>query len=419
MGFMNRIRMGSTSSTSSARWRIALIAATVVCGFPACGGSSSETADNYGCLVTSTTPLAWTATSVWGTPEQVFARFAGTCQAPFDWNSSWSGYSLSVAPPSGADTLTATVDIDTTSARWKAQRALPSGPLEMRPACDGLLEVDASVSLVLSSGAVVAEKKVTLSARSAQAPTLITLSLSEAQFGNWISIAKKKVASAETLWMDIQVYPVGASCAGSVRLVIEQPPGDAQSGISGRLASWSDSGCAEEKTAVPLDTPYQGIDFHDAVASAFSEATIPGRWSLGGEATSLILNATPNGVGCAEHFFGGGEVTIPVVIAASTADKRIQGLTGTGTIGATFGDARVSVLRLDLYLQQPCSSNTLPAAYPPADCATMERIGFDLHFNRYPPQGSPNSGYLSVYQYQRGVDAGGWVDLVDELVLGP
>jgi hypothetical protein len=394
----------------------ALFAVALAGAFPACGGGSNDLGVKYGCEVTATTPVAWTATTAWGTPEQLFARFAGTCQAPFVWDGAGWNDTLVFTPLFGQDTLLATVAIDTNSARWKDQKAMATNTLELRPSCGGILEVDATISLVLSSGAVVAGQKVTLTASSAQAPTVATLTLAEAQFGNWIAI--QKASSVTALGMQIQLGSVGASCAGTIRLTVEQSLGDARSMSSGRLASWSDNGCAEGETAVPLDVPYQGIDLRTAVASAVSPAEIPGQWSFG-EATTLSLSAAPNGMACAGSFAGSDVVTIPVAIAAATADQRIQGLTGTGTIRATVAAGLVSQTQLDLYVKQSCASAAAKMAYLPIDCAITERAEMNLHMNRYASQAATDSGSLIIYQYQRGATPGHGADKVDTLKLAP
>src|SRR5512138_2078856 len=69
------------------------------------------------CQVSTTTPVAWTEQTALGSPEQLYSSFAGTCQAPFEWDASpWSG-ALAVVPRAGESTLSATVALDPTSAR--------------------------------------------------------------------------------------------------------------------------------------------------------------------------------------------------------------------------------------------------------------------------------------------------------------
>jgi hypothetical protein len=86
-------------------------------------GCSSDSTQSCGgkcvdmCEVAATTPVAWADPTALGSPAQLFSSFAGSCQAPFAWDASGWGGALTVVPAQGKSTLSATVQIDTASAR--------------------------------------------------------------------------------------------------------------------------------------------------------------------------------------------------------------------------------------------------------------------------------------------------------------
>jgi hypothetical protein len=384
---------------------------------PAKGETSLEGSNS--CVVTATTPVAWTATTPLGTPEQLFAHFAGTCQAPFTWDGSgWVKLFnlVNLSPPSGNETLTTTVAIDTATARLIDRKANNTQRTGTPQPCGHLLEVDATVSLSLPSGIIANKQKVTLAATSDKGPATVTLTLPEAQFGTWITV--EKIGSTTSLGMQIELEPVGKMCAGRIGLEIQNKVGNIGGVTFGFFASWTDSGCPVTTTAVSLDTPCQGANLRDTIAHAFGQATIPGQWSTG-EATTLNLSATPSGAACTASNNRMNVVTIPVAIQASTSDARIQGLVGTGTINVYMADTGGPQLQLDFSLPQSCASTTEKLVYTPIDCAVTETIKIQLHLHQYLPDSSQNGGSISIYVNQRGDNPSLGASEIVTLILTP
>ena len=183
------------------------------------------------CQPSSTTPVAWTDQTALGSPEAIFSPFAGTCQAPFRWDGSAFASAIVVEPTQGASTLTATVVLDPSTARWVTQTPAT---------CSNLLEVDGTVTLALPEGKVADQRPVTISTSAGLAPTGLALSLREEEFGPWVSIGKTDPASS--LAMSITVSAIARGCSGQVILSSQRVSNGMGSGGAGPFASWSDTG---------------------------------------------------------------------------------------------------------------------------------------------------------------------------------
>jgi hypothetical protein len=170
---------------------------------------------------------------------------------------------------------------------------------------------------------------------------------------------------------------------------------------------------------VALDQPFQGVDLAAAVKSAFTEAPFSAVWE-GGDATTLDMTLDlPESRACTESLPYGTVVTIPVGIVVTTADGRVRGLSGSGTVRASVADAGLSELQLGLSTDLLCQSSTDALAYASVDCADVQGVTAQLLFNRY--FGSPvaDGGRLELYVYQRGSSMPGPANWVDRLELGP
>ena len=203
------------------------LGATMACSTnsASCG---SESKCGLDCQASSTTPVAWTDQTALGNPEAVFAPFAGSCQAQFSWDATgWSSTAV-VEPVQGASTLSVTVVLDTSSARFVTQT--PSG-------CSSLLEVDGTATLALPEGKVVDQRPFTLSASAGFVPPYVAISLKEAEFGPWVSI--QKTDPAAELAMSIQISPPAQGCSGQVMLSYQRVSNGIGQGGGGPFASWS------------------------------------------------------------------------------------------------------------------------------------------------------------------------------------
>jgi hypothetical protein len=392
--------------------RVVLLAALGLCLAPVAGCFSAEQCGcGLDCEVSATIPAAWTEQTELGSPEQLFSSFAGTCQAPFQWDASGWSSALTIAPSQGQSTLTATVALDHDSARLVVRTP---------EACPDLLEIDGTVTLDLPEGKVADQQPFTISASAESAPTSLGLTLKEEDFGPWVSI--QKLDPESTLSMPITVTALGRACSGQVSLSSQTIHGNSGSGFGGPLASWSDTGCGVGQIAVNLSQPWQGIDLGAAIAASYGQATLSGAWSDGSTTTLALATSTSATVVCAETTSNGSSVvTVPVDVLANTADGRVQGLSGQGTIRISLNQASLWQLELGLYADLICAAEADVLPYAGASCAVDQRVTAQLHFTRYATGQTADGGSLEIYVYQRqSPTAGsGAADRVDRLTLGP
>jgi hypothetical protein len=190
------------------------------------GGCSS----NCGCVeqqcqAKTTTPVAWTEQSHLGTPEQLFSSLAGSCQAPFHWADSGA----TVDPPQGQSTLTATVALDSSSARWVTYTNTGL--------CPEALQVDGTVTLELPEGKIADQRPVTLGASAGTVTSRLSFVLNEEDFGPWVSIRKSDPQTS--FRMTIDMTTINSGCSGEIQLGSSTSQGNnATVGAVGRFAAW-------------------------------------------------------------------------------------------------------------------------------------------------------------------------------------
>lgn len=388
------------------------------------GTSSSVGGDDSQCVVTSTTSVGWTEATALGTPEDVFGKVPGTCEAPFAWNGSGSAGTLTVDPAIGQSSVTVTVDIDQASARWvQTEKAPDAGGIVL---CNPSLEVDATVTLDLPEGPVISEQQTTLTVTAepevSPAGPLIRFSVDVADVGDWVSITP--ASSDTTVTLDFTVAPVQLGCTGEVNLRSEIPlaAGAAVGGVAvggtagtvGNFASWSDTGCGIDEYPVSLDEPYQGLDLRAAVEQAFGDVQLSGAWE-GGGTTTMDLRTNIAAVDVCGYALA---VSIPVDVVANTADGRVVSLSGLGTVQATVHGSSLVQLALWLSEELVCQSETDVLAYRSADCASVASLTAQLGFNDYLDTEGTTGGQLELYVVGRdGSAAPGAADRVDRLKL--
>ena len=391
--------------------RAILVVALGLCLGPLAGCPASEQCSKCGleCKVSTTTPVAWTEPTALGSPEQLFSAFAGTCQAPFQWDASaWSG-TVTVTPPQGQSTLTATVALNAASARLVTHTAA---------SCPDTLQIDGTATLELPQGKVADQQPFTLSASAGMAPTAISFVLKESDFGPWVSI--QKLDPSSTLSLPITVSPPGRACSGQVGFSSQTVKNGVGSGAGGPFASWSDTGCGVGQIGVSLAQPWQGIDLAATIAAAYGQATLSGTWSDSGTTALALATSTTATVACAETFSTGFTVvTVPVDVRASTADGRVQGLSGQGNVRVTVNQASLWQLDLNLSTDLTCATQADTLAYPGARCAIERQVTAQLHFTRYLSDRATDGGSLELYVYGRQSPQTGAADRVDRLTLGP
>ena len=148
------------------------------------------------CTVTATTPVAWTEQTALGSPAQLFSSFEGTCQAPLRWDASGWSSALTVTPPRGQSTITATVALNPASARLVTHT--PAS------ACPDTLQIDGVATLDLPEGKVADSQPFTLSASAAMPPTTLSFSVKEGDLGPWVSIRKSDPAGTVSMPITIR-----------------------------------------------------------------------------------------------------------------------------------------------------------------------------------------------------------------------
>jgi hypothetical protein len=356
--------------------------------------------------VISTTAVAWTDQTALGSPEALFSPFAGTCQATFSWDGSgWS--SLNVEPLQGQSTLTATVVLDPSSARWVTRgSAWP---------CTDELRLDGTVTLELPEGNVANQHPVTMSVGEGVVPTSMSFALDESEFGPWVSI--QKTDQNASLGMSIELGAVAQACSGRILLSYEARFDGGGTGATGPLASWSNTGCGVRQFAVNLAEPGQGVDLASAVSAAFDQVTLSGTWGDGSATALSLATSLPETEVCAETLPYGTVVTVPVDVVASTADDRVRGLSGRDHVRATLNQGSVSELQLLLSTDLVCESEADTLAYALADCATVSKVTAQLIYTR---RGDPtDGGRLELYVYDRQNPGTGGANRVDRLELDP
>ena len=387
----------------------------------ATGGASSGSmgSDSDQCVVQSTTPVGWSEATDLGTPEEVFAPVAGTCEAPFAWDGS-AADTLTLDPIAGQSTLTVTVDIDEASARLvETEKAPDAGGIVF---CGATLEVDATVKLLLVQGELVEEQQVTLSVmKSSGLPSegpYVSFSVPGEDVGDWVSIAPRNDDTTVTL--TFTVAPLGEACAGEVILMSEtrldggSTAGGVGVGAAGSFASWSDTGCGVGQFPVSLEDPEQGMDLLAAIDQAFGDVELSGVWEDGGTTTLALKTSVAATDVCGED----RNITIPVDVLGSTADGRVESLSGAGTVRATVGENGPTQLDLWLSTELVCQSQTDTLAYRSVDCASGANVTAQLGFNEYLDGTGPTGGRLELYIENRDSSApSGAADGVDRLDL--
>ncbi len=390
------------------------------------GGQSASVGGDDRCVVVSTTPVGWLDETELGTPEAVFGAVSGTCQAPFVWDGSGWGDTITVTPASGESTVTVTVEVDETSARSVERAPAPSVSSMEGMVCDPpLLEVDATVTLALTDGTswqVPATAGVT--SFSSGTPGVYDAELDPDDLSEWVSIVPAEGVSAA---MYLNLAPFADGCAGEIQLMAAQTTDGGEALIVGQpaFASWSDTGCTVGERAVDLSQPLGEVDLAAEVNTAFGERELPGVWEDGGATTLSLRTTLASTQVCASVFYAGDVpawVEIPAQVIASTADERLVGLDTPATVRADMHtDGSLNSLQLGTGTTLVCETATDVLPYRTADCAEVQSVDVGLGLNVYLDDSAPDDeGDLELYINLRNSTAPpGAADRVDRLVLEP
>jgi len=385
------------------------------------GGQSTVGGDDR-CVVVATTPVGWLDETELGTSEAVFGAVSGTCQAPFIWDGSGWGDTITVTPASGESTVTVTVEVDETSARSVEQAPAPSvSPMEGMICDHPWLEVDAMVTLALADGTSWQMPAKAVITAGWQTPWIEAADLDPADVSEWVSIVPADGVSAT---VSLTMAPLADGCVGQIVLMEQSPDGSMATTASSAFASWSDTGCALGEQAVDLSEPLGEIDLAAEVNATFGQRELPGEWEDGG-ATTLSLRTTITAThACGYPGYAEGAISsveIPVQVIASTADERLVGLDTPGTVRAAMDtDGTLASLDLGTGTVLMCGTATDVLPYRTADCAEVQSVEVGLHFNGYRNNSAPSGGNLDFYVTLRNSTAPpGAADRVDRLVLEP
>ena len=381
-------------------------------GSGADGGTAGG--DDDKCEVVATTPVGWTETTPLGTLEVAFSNMDGTCEAPLVWDGTDWGGTLVVAPEKGESIVTATVVIDKASGRVIERKPTSSGGVVD---CPTSLEIDASVTLETPDGWLTRQQPITLQAFDDSGARFIDFGLSQEELGDWVSVTTADPNA--TVSMSIRMMPLSLACVGEVALMHEIVHDDSTEVLAqSRFASWSDTGCMTGEVGVNLAEPFHGVDLLAAVGEAFDSATLDGTWE-GGGATTMSLSASVTALDiCGEVLSYEEVVVIPVEIGADTADGRLHGLKGQGTVRASFSDQTLTQLELWVSKDVNCATTEDVLPYTTADCADVQGITMQLGIGRQYTPGGQGGGQLEVYVFERNSAAPpGAADRVDRLQL--
>jgi hypothetical protein len=394
-------------------WRGGRVVALAAGLVPLTGCPGSDLCDKcaLSCEVLATTPVAFSESTALGSPEQLFAPFAGTCQAPFHWDASGASDAVVVTPAQGDSTISATVTLDPASARLVTYTA---------PAmCPDRLLIDGRATLTLPAGQVAAPQSFTLSGSPGMAPRELGFTIAEAALGPWITLQKTDPAS--TVSLTVSLSPIGQACAGQVRLAWSKVASGSGVGWSGSFAGWSSTGCGVGQVGVDLAQPIQGIAVGAEVADHLGQSTWSGTWN-DGSPTRLTLTTTGSTTMACGETQGNGftVVTLPVEVLASTSDGRVQGLAGQGTVRVTLNQEGIWQEEVNASLDLPCATYTARLPYTGANCATDAKVTAQIHLTRNLVGQAREGGDLCLYIYERqNPEAGGAADRVDCLSLTP
>jgi len=147
---------------------------------------------------------------------------------------------------------------------------------------------------------------------------------------------------------------------------------------------------------------------------------LSGTWSDGSTTALALATSTTATVACAETLSNGFTVvTVPVAVRASTADGRVQALSGQGTIRISVNQASLWDLELNSSADLICATEADTLAYTGASCALDRQVTAQLHFNRYVNSPATDGGSFELYVYERQSPQTGAADRVDRLTLGP
>ena len=383
-------------------------------GGPTMGDSASN------CQVASSTPVDWTDSADAGTTEQVLSELAGTCSAPFTWDASGWTSTLTVEPPTGSSTVTATVTLDHSSLHSVRFEPAASATQGLQPSCDGsALQVDSRITLALPDSDVIENYPATITVADGSTAPNLQFVVDSSQFGNWLTVAQ--LGSTTTVEMTVEMSPIREACAGNITMNSLTTQGSTGTGeAQGSFASWSDSGCKVGTTPVDLSQPYQGVDIAAAIGNAFNKTNLAGSWDTGVGTTLNLGVSVASGIVCAEPSGSYTIITVPVDILASTADSRVVSLAGQGTVRVTITGGALFDLELWLSTDLVCQSSTDVLSYRSSDCGQVKSVTAQLGSNRYFDSANADYGRLELYVYLRSSTASpGAADRVDRLTWNP
>jgi hypothetical protein len=359
----------------------------------ACDADESGNPSDYDCAVIAKRPIGWTEVGPFGkSPQSAFSEVAGTCQAPFKWNSGTND-TLLVEPALGDTTIDVSVTVDEGSAMVIERIGLML--------CPSLLQVSAKVVLRSADGALNEERIATIVYTDTSKYDLIenpSISWNEKaeKLSGALSVTPKKGNTEVSLLF--QIVPIGIDCAGQIGLSVITTTGKRGNGFDQlNFASWSTSKCEFGLREIELSKPYQGVLLAEEITEHFTEVTYPGAWNSG-ETTSLTLTAVPTASKvCVESRGNYSTVIIPIQTTYSTADGRATDLKADGTIRALLQEGgSLSNIELSSGKDADCRSFG-NLEYWSIDCASVHSIEAELHMNYYFDNTSRSLGSLRLY----------------------
>ena len=279
------------------------------------------------------------------------------------------------------------------------------------------MQLDGTVTLDLPEGNVVRERPFTLTASDWELPKILTSPLNEQDFGSWVSI--QKLDEVVAFSGAANVSPVARACSGQILLGYSRSQGAGSSAV-GPLAIWSNSDCPAGSEAVDLAAPWNGVDIASAIASAFAHRTVAGTWSDGTTTTLTLTSSLPTTTACADRSSPADvQMTLPVDVLVDTADGRVRGLAGRGTIHVPVYLPQSDILRLQLSFDTDlvCANDADTLAYVGADCATVRQVLARLDVDTDPINSIANVVLAFLVYERKSPKTDGAADRTDTLTV--
>ena len=301
-------------------------------GNPTLGHGAAE-AGNQGCLDEPTVVDVDALTDLGFSAADVLAFAEGSHEETLTWN---EPFNATIAPETGEQSITVTVTRGDGEVRWVDSVPDPDFHLEIATNCTGRLEIDVTVELQSSGGALDESLDVTLTARSELLASAFLRPDPDALGGALTITPTEPGFELAQIDLSMQFTPFGAS--GRLDVILEMRTDDAVTagpGVAGggSLASWGPSGagnCEYGHVPIGLEDEVLARSGADVIAVLEAVDSAELRWN-DGTTTSATLAFTARGEGiCAQlesdpwSGDGAGALALTGTLGVESEDLRLS-----------------------------------------------------------------------------------------------